>query len=427
MIVLQISRLAIDGGTPIFERQWPKWPQSDAETESEVIKVLRSGRWTISGFSNGKPLQEQIFASAFSSFLGAKYCIPTDHGTSALELAMEACDVKPMDEVIVPGLTWVACPYSVLAQQAIPVLADVDPKTMCLDPKSVKQLITSKTKAILVVHLYSRIANMSALCQIAKEHGLTIIEDCAQSHGARWKGKCVGTLGQVGAFSMQQGKPLTAGEGGCCVTNDDDLAERIYRFRTDGRFLAGEDGRTLGRTELLESGHVLSGRNRCLSDIQLAILTIQLKKLKAQNEQRRSNAAYLAQLLQQLPGISIPSYHEPDDEEVYYHFAFFLNETFLRGKTVAWVGEALSAELGTWVHQPYVPLSRHPLYVPEKKAWVQQSESVKSLVDKKRFHLPSSEEVHEKTLLLHHSVLLSPREDMDMIAAALHKIYSGIN
>jgi dTDP-4-amino-4,6-dideoxygalactose transaminase len=418
--------LAIDGGSPTNHEKWADWPESDPETEAKVIEVLRSGRWTISGFSNGQPTQEQIFASAFSSFLGVKHCIPTDHGTSALELALEASGVQPGDEVIVPGLTWVACPYAVLALQAIPILADVDSQTMCLDLNAVVKLITPKTKAILVVHLYCRIADMFALNQIATEHDLMIIEDCAQAHGARTKGKCVGTLGRVGAFSMQQGKPLTAGEGGCCVTDDDELAERIYRFRTDGRSFMPEI-QERGRSQLSELGRILAGRNRCLSDIQLAILTAQLKKLKDQNDCRRKNAAYLAELLQELPGVSIPEFHNQNDEEVYYHFAFFLGEEFLRGRSITWVGEAMSAELGTWIHQPYAPLSRHPLYCPEQKDWVRRSSKAQNAVCKSNFALPAAEEVYQKTLLLHHSVLLSANTRMETIAMALKKIYEHKN
>ncbi|WP_017718521.1 DegT/DnrJ/EryC1/StrS family aminotransferase [Kamptonema formosum] len=415
------SKLAINGGTPVCQKPWPTWPQSNSATEKAVIDVLRSGRWTISGFTNGQLAQEQMFAAAFADFVGVKNCIPTDHGTSALELALAASGVGSGDEVIVPGLTWVACPYAVLAQQAVPVLADVDPYTMCIAPESVRRLLTSRTKAVLVVHLYCRIADMAALNRIATEHDLVLIEDCAQAHGARWRGRCVGSIGKVGAFSMQQGKPLTSGEGGCCVTDDDELADLIYRLRTDGRsFLP--DVQALGKMQLWERGGV-AGRNHCLSDIQLAILTAQLKDLPAQNVRRRENAAYLTKLLGQIPGVSIPNFHDPDDEETYYHFAFFLNEEFLRGRSLAWVSEALSAELGVWIHQPYVPLNRHPLYVPEEKHWVKQCAEARQAVCKERFTLPHAEEVYGKTLLLHHSILLAERKDMDLIAAALKKVH----
>jgi dTDP-4-amino-4,6-dideoxygalactose transaminase len=416
------GQLAINGGTPICPKpSWPIWPQSTPATETAVVDVLRSGRWTISGFTNGQSTQEQVFATAFADFLGVKNCIPTDHGTSALELALAACGVEPGDEVIVPGLTWVACTYAVLAQQAIPILADVDPYTMCIAPASVQQLITPRTKAIMVVHLYCRIADMASLNSIAQKNDLVLIEDCAQAHGARWRGKSVGSIGQMGCFSMQQGKPLTSGEGGCCVTDDDRLADLIYRLRTDGRsFLP--DVQTPGQMQLKESGGV-AGRNYCLSDIQLAMLTAQLSALPTQNTQRRKNAAYLAQLLKQIPGVSIPGFHDPEDEETYYHFAFFLSDEFLRGHTIAWVGSALSAELGIWVHQPYVPLNRHSLYVPEAKQWVKHCSTAQQSVRKERFALPSAEEIYGKTLLLHHSVLLAKHEDMALIAAALQKVY----
>ncbi len=156
------------------------------------------------------------FRREWAAFSGSAYCVLVTNGTHALQLALEALDIGVGDEVVVPGLTWQATAAAVCDVNAVPVLVDVDPETMCVEPAAAEEAITSRTKAMVAVHLYHRLADLDALVRVAEKHGLYLIEDCAHVHGSQWRGQAVGTFGVFGSFSFQSSKLVTAGEGGCC-------------------------------------------------------------------------------------------------------------------------------------------------------------------------------------------------------------------
>lgn len=232
--------LAVNGGTPVITPGTLKtlpWPPVCEETAEKIKELYLSRQWSFNSPS------EQAFEKAFAEYQGAKHGIFMMNGTVTLEAALAALGVGPGDEVIIPGLTWIATAMSIRYVGAIPVFADMEPSTMALDPAAFEAAITPRTKAVIPVHLYGTIADLDRILAIADKHGIAVVEDCAHMQGGMWKGRGVGSWGAVGSFSFQQSKTLAAGESGICLTNDDALAERLYRFKHIGYSRYDEQGK----------------------------------------------------------------------------------------------------------------------------------------------------------------------------------------
>jgi L-glutamine:scyllo-inosose aminotransferase/L-glutamine:2-deoxy-scyllo-inosose/3-amino-2,3-dideoxy-scyllo-inosose aminotransferase len=388
--------------------------------EGNVLSVLRGNRWAISGFGTGSPPYETQFARAFADYNGAAHCVPTANGTSALMCSLQALGVGAGDEVIVPGLTWVACATSVVAINATPVLVDIDKDSLCLNPEAARRAITPRTRAIMVVHLYSGIADLDSLLALSRDTGVPLLEDCAQSHGALWRGHRVGTLGKVGTFSMQQGKVLTAGEGGACITDDAEIADAIYRLRSDGRRPTPTMPQ-VGRMEMEDAPGVL-GQNFCLSEVQSAILLAQLGELDRENETRAENSALLRQRLADVEGLSFQQSAPGTERATIYHLPVRIDRSKFNDAPIARISEALSAELGMWIHQPYAPLSRNALYDPSSSSRTRLGDAYRKSVDPSGYSLPVATQVHENAVVLHHSAFLGTADDAGDIAAAFTKV-----
>jgi dTDP-4-amino-4,6-dideoxygalactose transaminase len=415
-----MKQLAMEGGEPVRRTPWPDWPEATATTEVAIRGATRAPRWAISGFWTGTPALDQQFSEQFSTYLGTRFAVPCDHGSSALVMALEALGIGAGDEVIVPGLTWVACASAVQRVNAEPVLVDICPRTLCLDPPAVEAAVTRRTAAILVVHLYSAMAEMDALRRIADRHGLLILEDSAQAHGATWNGRKAGSLGEIGTFSFQQGKVMTCGEGGAAVTSDPTLAALLEQVRGDGRRYGPPT--ESGRMHLLETGG-MQGRNYGLSEFQAAVLLDALSRLDDQNQLRAANADYLDAQLGSGAGLEPVEPYPQNDARAYYHYPLRLRLEAFPGRSVEWLGEALSAELGTWIHPPYAPLSRHPLLLaPPGRRFAGRSPELRSVPH----GLPETERQVARTLLLHHSCLLGSRSDMDDIVNAVRKVREAL-
>ncbi len=402
------NQLALHGGAPVYAGPWPRWPQHGPRALDLLRDVLESGRWAISGTWSGTPTCEREFARRWAEYVGVRFCTPVDHGSSALVAALLALGIGDGDEVIVPGLTWVACASAVVRAGATPVLVDIDAESLCIDPHAVEAALTPRTRAILAVHLYSAMCDMDALRAIADRHALAIVEDAAQAHGAMWNGRRAGSLGHVGTFSMQQGKTLTSGEGGAAVTDDESLHARIEQIRADGRMF-GRETPPAGHPELEEIGAV-QGFNFCLSEVQAALLLDGLERLDAQNATRAANASRLTAALQSFPALLPVKPYAPNTHRAYYHYAIRLTGDAFAGKPVDAVCGALEAELGTWVHAPYAPLDAHPLYPAREQP---------------RFALPRAHHAARRTILFHHSTLLGGQRELDAIVTALAKVQAG--
>jgi dTDP-4-amino-4,6-dideoxygalactose transaminase len=229
------NELAVFGGTPVRHRPWPKWPMATPATQRNVLEVLHSGKWTISGWSDASDTFERRVSRAFAEYVGRRYCVACSHGSAALSIALQALEVGPGDDVILTGLTWVACPSAVARVGARPILVDIDADSLCASASAIERAITPKTRAILMIHMYSSICDATAYVDVARRHGIALIEDASQAHGASWRGQAIGSFGEISIFSTQQSKLLTSGEGGLCVTDDPVLYTRLQQLRADGR------------------------------------------------------------------------------------------------------------------------------------------------------------------------------------------------
>ncbi len=254
------------------------------------------------GFILGQDLVE--FEKEFAAYLGVKECVSLHSGTAALHLALLACGVGPGDEVITAANSFVATAEGIEFAGARTRLVDVDPATCNIDPAKIEASISSKTKAIIPVHLYGQAADMDPIMEIARKHGLKVIEDAYQAHGALYKGRKVGTIGDISCFSFYPGKNLgAAGEGGAVAGNSAELAEKVRLLRDHGSRKKYE--------------HEIVGHNFRLDTIQAAILRIKLRHLDAWNQARRNCAEYYAQVLAGIDGIELPCSNK-DLEHVYH-------------------------------------------------------------------------------------------------------------
>ena len=286
-----MNKLAINGGTPAFQKGelnslLPKWPPYYPETEQKLLEVYRSNHW------GGKGPYEMKLMTEFAAFQDAKYAVWMCNGTTTLECALLALGIGPGDEVIVPGMTWVATAEAPIYVGATPVIVDIDPNTLCIDPAKIEEAITPRTKAIIPVHLYSAIADMDRINDIARKHGLFVIEDCAHSHGAKQHGRGTGSIGQIGSFSFQSSKLMTAGEGGCCTTNDERLADRIFRLTHIGNSV-------LRPKEHLEKGLIC--RQYRFTEFQAAIIYDQLQHQDEERRKRGELADYMKSPISEMP------------------------------------------------------------------------------------------------------------------------------
>lgn len=255
------------------------------EINASIVQVLQKGRYILGD-------EVQAFEQEFAEYIGTSYGIGVASGTDALHLALRACDIGVGDEVITVSHTAVATVSAIAQSGAMPVLVDISPDTCLLDPRLIESAISAQTRAIIVVHLYGTPADMDSIVSIAKKQNLLIIEDCAQAHGAEYKGRKVGSIGDVGCFSFYPTKNLGAiGDGGLIVTSNTDIAQRIRLLREYGwknRYISD-----------------IQGFNSRLDEIQAAILRIKLRYLERDNEKRRS----IAELYR--TGITHPSIYLP--------------------------------------------------------------------------------------------------------------------
>ncbi len=413
-----MSELAVFDGKPVRTAPWPTWPRADEGTERALKEVLYSGRWAISGPYRGKKCRERQFSRMFADFNGSRYCTPTTSGTMGLTIAMLALGVRYGDEVIVPGLTWVACATAVASIGARPVLADIDPDTLCIRTDAIEGLITHRTKALIIVHAFCQIAEIKAIVALSRYHGIHVIEDCSQAHGARLDGQRVGTFGDVGVFSFQHSKVLTCGEGGAIITDDFGIYERTEQYRADGRVFSTYQ--TVNHLELEERGDVL-GQNFCLSEFQSAVLVDRLRHLDAENKIRRGNSAKLSAQLEQLDGVTVLK-PKANWEETYYNYILRLEPDLLKGNILRAFGVALSAELNIQITPIYQPLSRHRLYNPSKLTRVSSSDLSDKAWTPSGYQLPCAELANGHCLAMPHPPLIADAHELDAIVSAVDKV-----
>ena len=300
------------------------WPEFSKEEITKVSEILSSGKVNYWTGENCK-----LFEEEFSEFTGSKYSIAVANGTLALELALLALELKPGDEVIVPPRSFIATVSSVEAVGAKPVFADIDPNSGNIDPNSILKKITKKTKALICVHLAGWPCEMDKIMKIANSNKLYVIEDCAQAHGARFKGKSVGSIGHIGAWSFCQDKIMsTGGEGGMVTTNSKKLWNTMWSYKDHGK--SYKKIQNPPKRQGFRWLHDSLGSNYRLTEMQAAIGRIQLRKLPSWNKKRNLNAAKLSKVCEEFPDLlSTP---KPPDYSINacYKFYTYLNRDGLK-------------------------------------------------------------------------------------------------
>ena len=307
-------------------------------TIEEEIKEATSRVIQQTDFILGREVN--LFEEEFAAFCEAKHAVGVDSGTSALELGLRAFEIGPGDEVITAANSFIASALAISHVGATPVLVDVDPNTYTVDVSAIARAITPRTKAVLPVHLYGHPADMDPIRQLADKHGLVIIEDACQAHGARYKGKRVGSLGHAAAFSFYPGKNLGAyGDGGAVVTNDLRIARRLEMLRN------------YGQKEKYQ--HLFRGYNRRLDTLQAAVLRVKLKYLEKWNAARRRNAVLYHQFLDDC-NVALPS--EMGDAESVWHLYVIRAE-----QRDALKEHLVSRRINASIHYP-IPIHLQPAY-----------------------------------------------------------------
>ncbi len=300
-----MTKLAILGGDPVRRKPFSPWPQYSATDIERLTSTVESRHW------GGYPLPTALageFSRRFAEMQGAKYALPVANGTVAITLALQAAGVGFGDEVIVPAYTWDGTATAALAMGAVPVFADVDPDTYCLDVESVRKAITPRTKAIVPVHLAMRFADMDALLKLAAEHKILVIEDCAHAHGGAYKGKGAGSMGDIGCFSLQESKLMTSGEGGMVTTNELKYYEALQTVVNCGRASLTD-----------QFGQRMIGLNYRMTDLQIALLVGQMERLPGLRQKRADHAALLTELLSGDPLRPLPAAAAGDHEDDSLH------------------------------------------------------------------------------------------------------------
>jgi dTDP-4-amino-4,6-dideoxygalactose transaminase len=340
-----MSKLAIDGGARVRTEPFPPWPYFFDDEIQEVEKVLREGRVNYWTGTRGREFQER-----FARFCGAKHGIAVMNGTAALHTALAAAGIGPGDEVIVPPRSFVATAFSVLHQNAVPVFADIDPVTHNIDVRSIRERISERTRAVICVHLAGLPCDMDPIMELAVKFDLKVIEDSAQAHGGRYKGRITGTLGHIAAFSFCNDKIITTGgEGGMVVTDSDDLAQ-IARSVKDHGYEEVERRNLLELEALYTYVHHRMGFNYRMTEMQAAIGLKALEKLEWNLKRRRENARYLTAHLANHDAL-IPPFESEEFEHAYYKYYVRLDpekidtdrDTFVK----ALRAEGVPAGLGT--------------------------------------------------------------------------------
>ena len=330
--------LAVDGGTPVRAQAFAPWPVFAEDEIAAVVQVLRSGK--VSSWTGDETL---AFEREFAGFLGTNYAVALTNGTAALELALLALGIGPGDEVVVPSKTFIASASCVVKVGATPVIADVDPDSQNLTAASIAQVLTPRCKAIVAVHLAGWPCEMAEIMTLAHERGLQVVEDCAQSVGARYQGRALGTFGAIGAFSFCQDKILTTGgEGGMLVTDSQVFWEKAWAYKDHGKSYAAVH--TTGHPPGFRWLHESFGSNLRMTEMQAAIGRRQLQKLPSWLAARRHNAGILRDGLASIPGLRLAEPPAHSDHAYYRYYAFIRPELLRADWTIGRILAALAAE-----------------------------------------------------------------------------------
>ncbi|MGQ9553335.1 MAG: DegT/DnrJ/EryC1/StrS family aminotransferase [Anaerolineae bacterium] len=404
-----MSKLAINGGTPVRAAPFPERPIFDEREMAALQEVLYSRRWTSAPYIFGGNMslsKVHQLEERYAAFHDCAHAVATGSGTDALQVAYAAAGLGPGDEVIMPPNTFIATATPALQLGAVVVFADVDTETLCLDPGALEAAITERTRLIVPLHLGGYPADMDQIMAIARKHDLKVVADACHAHGTEWRGKKVAAFADLSAFSFQQDKQITSGEGGIVTTNDATLYEQCYILHNDGRGL-GEQG----------SLFVAQGWNFRMSEFQAALLLVQLSRLDKLLEKKNHNAKRLAQSLAQIGGLSWPREDGRITCQSYVYPRMRYDADAFAGLPAALFAQALNAEGipcgvgGGWT------LYRHPLFT-EARFRFQSSRRV----DYTQVHCPNAEGAAGRWIGFPQEVMLADEQAMDDFVEAVAKI-----
>jgi L-glutamine:2-deoxy-scyllo-inosose/3-amino-2,3-dideoxy-scyllo-inosose aminotransferase len=405
-----MSKLACLGGKPVTKSLLGRArfaSRRDLERKY-LLETYDSGVWD--DWPEVPTSMASRFQKEWARFCGSKFCALVTNGTHSLQLALESLGVGPGDEVIVPGLTWQATASVVCDVNAVPVLVDVEPDTLCIDPAKAEAAITPRTRAIIPVHLYHRMADMRAIMRIARKHKLHVIEDCAHTHGSRWDGHGAGTIGEFGSYSFQRSKLITGGEGGCLLMQDEEKYWQITSMRLCGR-------------EAKPGVRVHNGNYR-MSGFQAAVLLGQLAAFKKNAPKIDRNGRALDKAIANAPGVKPLRRDKHITRQCGYAFVFMYDKKAFDGLGVGTFRHALSAETGVGWGTTYTPLNKSELYFPQTKKRHQLSKKYVKEITPSRWKLPVAEEAwKERVVLTGHRFYACPPARAHLLTDAIAKIH----
>ncbi len=434
-IDINSHNLAINGGTPIRSEIWKDNFTTDEEEKKAVNRVLDSGYLSLFEGSHtpdypfkftGGP-EVMGLEDEWSQFYKINYSISMNSATSGLFASIGALGIGYGDEVIVSPFTMTACAMAPLIYGAIPVFADVELETGCLDPLSIEKLISKRTKAIIIVHQFGFPANMEKILEIAKKNNIKIIEDCAQAHAAKFNGKYVGTFGDIGVFSLNVNKTIQAGEGCVCVTNDKDLAYRLQLIRNHGEAVVGP-----AKYKNITN---IAGFNYRMTEVTAAIARVQLKKLPKLNDKRLSLVKKFEDSLKKYDFISVFEGRKSDNSNKILpqgiHSTFYVvpirfqeTKAFLKREKFV---EIVNCE-GALFYQGYTkPLYYQPVF-QEKKLFKNgypfcANENKNSNFNYYPGSCPNAETLHFKEIIINEHIRPpQTEEDIDQLIKIIEKV-----
>ena len=404
------AKPAILGGPKAHPQKFPSWPVFDQAEERALLDALRSGKWNRGALASR-------FEEAYSQLTGARFCLATANGTSALLTSLSAAGVEAGDEVLVPPYTFIATVNVVLARHALPVFVDSDPETLQMDARKVEAAITPRTRAIVPVHLGGNVCDLDAILPIAARHDVPVIEDACQAHLSEWRGRKAGTWGRSGCFSFQASKNLNSGEGGAILCNDGEFRERCYALHNNG---TGSAHSTPSFT------YASTGGNYRMTEFQAGLLLAQMARIETQAKTRTENASYLTSLLKEIPGITPARMYEGCTRNAWHLYMFRYDRSHFAGLPRAGFLKALAAE-GVPASGGYTPLNTQPfLKSAIASRGYRRIFSDKVLAEwEERNRCPANDRLCEEAVWFTQNMLLAPRGSMDQIAGAIRKIQTN--
>ncbi|MGB7415940.1 MAG: DegT/DnrJ/EryC1/StrS family aminotransferase [Thermosynechococcaceae cyanobacterium] len=403
-----MGQLALLGGAPVVQTPFPNWPVFDQGEVEATWAIATSGIW-----DSTHPVVAEL-EHQFAAFHGTRHGLAVTNGSQTMEMILRGLGVGPGDEVIVPAFTFVATATAVLMVGATPIIVDVCPETFTLDPAVVESAITPRTKAVMPVHIAGVTGTINEIVQLAQQHQLYVIEDCAHAHGSQSRGRSAGSFGSAASFSFQGGKVITAGEGGMITTNDDDLYQNCWSQREGGQQQGGDsiDIYTIGS-------------NYRMTAFQAAVIKVQFERFQRQIPHKLQNIAVLDKGFRQIDGIT-PQYRDPQDMAPGYLYMFYYDAWAFNGLPRYLFVKALEAEGIPCGEAGYPPLYKTPLF--QKRNFGPGGQVMthdwggNPFPDYAALSLPNVERIVQDVVIFPHANLLAESEHMQGILEAVQKI-----